>query len=249
MQSGRGMQPVRGGLDKKKAGRRQEGACALELFNTRPCPRFRGAAVLPLRYAKKGGKAGGGGGGGGKGGEEQDEGAAAGGAADAWDAGARSLLRVLMTSTPTPAVACVCRACVTVPLGLCSSMGFMWLPSHHTPSHSTLQPVIAQGPFESHGHPPLIYPSQPHAGASKGVGGAISMENYSDQTRRSMSIVDEEMINYDALAALLTHIVEEQRNKGAKACMDGWKEGLQGLASVSDEGRLGRIGFRSHSCA
>lgn len=42
---------------------------------------------------------------------------------------------------------------------------------------------------------------------------------------RSLAIVDEEQINYDALAALVTLIVQQQREKGAAACMDGWPEG------------------------
>ncbi|KAF5826172.1 hypothetical protein DUNSADRAFT_4424, partial [Dunaliella salina] len=59
--------------------------------------------------------------------------------------------------------------------------------------------------------------------------------SYSQNTLTSLALVDEEQINYDLLAVLMTYIVEQQQEQGAAACMDGWQEGLQGLKKIKND--------------
>jgi hypothetical protein len=53
-------------------------------------------------------------------------------------------------------------------------------------------------------------------------GGGI-VRHYSDQTLRSLALVDEEAINYELLASLVTYLVAQQQEHGPRAVMQvGW---------------------------
>jgi hypothetical protein len=73
-------------------------------------------------------------------------------------------------------------------------------------------------------------------GAEKSAAAVISSSEtgaaYSMATMRSLAAVDEGVINYELLAALMTCVVREQQAHGPAACMAGWAEGLDALKQV-----------------
>ncbi|GAX74060.1 hypothetical protein CEUSTIGMA_g1510.t1 [Chlamydomonas eustigma] len=57
-------------------------------------------------------------------------------------------------------------------------------------------------------------------------------EQYSELTRRSMAVVDENQINYDAMVDLLCHIAVEQLRQGPVAYLSDWPEAAKYLAAT-----------------